>query len=91
MKWGQVSTIVEVDFIDEVDMDAAEAQLDAVDLSHLIEEQAAKLRAVFRSYPHVASTGDLDIGCAGVTQHKIELYDSTPIRQHPRRFPIASN
>lgn len=33
------------------------------------------------------SDGDHDIGCAGVTQHRIELLDSTPIRQRPRRFP----
>ena len=87
MELGRVSSIVEVDVVDTVEVKDAEEQLNQVDLSHLTGEQAQELRAVFREYPEVASTGELDIGCAGVTRHKIELYDDTPIRQQPRRFP----
>ena len=35
----------------------------------------------------VMSTGDDDVGHAGVTAHRIELYHDTPIYQRPRRFP----
>lgn len=35
----------------------------------------------------VLSTGDDDIGHAGVTAHRIELLNDTPIYQRPRRFP----
>ena len=31
--------------------------------------------------------GNEDIGCAGLTKHRIELFEDTPIRQKPRRFP----
>ena len=35
----------------------------------------------------VLSVGDFDVHRAALTSHRIELYDDTPIRQRPRRFP----
>jgi hypothetical protein len=35
----------------------------------------------------VFSTGDTDVGLAGVTKHQIRLTNETPIYQRPRRFP----
>ena len=34
---------------------------------------------------------DDEVGCLGVTHHRIELYDYTPIYQRPRRFPEVVN
>ena len=55
-------------------------------LQHLDAEQSRAARAILENRRQVMSEGDMDIGCAGVTKYKIELYDSTPIRQQPRRF-----
>lgn len=46
----------------------------------LVLSSLGKFKAVF-------SSGDSDVGLAGVTQHHIKLSDSTPIYQRPRRFP----
>ena len=60
---------------------------DSVDLSHLCTDERSKVLDLMRSKVAAFSQGEEDVGCAGVTQHNIELYDDTPIRQKPRRFP----
>ena len=81
---GHVSTIVDMMVIDGEEQDA---EMSRVDLSYLSPEQQEQVYGLFRQHETVASKGDTDIGLAGVTKHRIELYDDTPIRQHPRRFP----
>ena len=56
-------------------------------LDHLNIEEKEKVTALLKKCAAAFSKGDDDIGCAGVTEHMIELYDNTPIRQKPRRFP----
>jgi predicted aspartyl protease len=58
-----------------------------VNLRHLTQSQQQLVLAALETTSGAFSQGDHDIGCAGVTQHRIELHDSTPIRQKPRRFP----
>ena len=58
-----------------------------VDLQHLEPALKEQVLAQLAKFTSVFSQGDHDVGCAGVTQHRIELHDDTPIRQKPRRFP----
>ena len=82
---GTLATFVDVTAIETTDVPGN--VIEELDLAHLGTTEAEKVRAVFREHVGVISTGDIDIGCAGVTEHRIELYDETPIRQRPRRFP----
>jgi len=88
---GRVSTIVETEVNvlenmgDSARMD--EDILQQVDLSHLPLSDSSAVRKMLSKCAVVLSRGDADSGCAGVTEHRIELQDTTPIRQKPRRFP----
>lgn len=64
-----------------------ESILNEIGLNELSADEHQSVLAMLKSRSAAFSRGDEDIGCAGVTQHKIELTDSTPIRQKPRRFP----
>lgn len=57
----------------------------------LSEGQAEEVARLIERYPRVMSKGSEDIGCYGLTEYRIVLYDSTPIRQRARRFapPLA--
>ena len=68
-----------------VDGDTGIASLSGLD--HLMLGQREQVQSLLNKVALVFSQGEGDIGCAGVTQHRIELHDSTPIRQKPRRFP----
>jgi hypothetical protein len=57
------------------------------DLSHLSEGLQSQVGELLSRFRQVFSTSDSDIGRMNVPPHKIELYDSTPIYQSPRRFP----
>ena len=84
-KIGTLATFVDVMAVEDVD--PSKSDLDDIDLSYMEGTQADEVRALLREHRDIISTGEMDIGCAGVTRHRIELYDQTPIRQHPRRFP----
>lgn len=80
----------------EVDMPEVEVALSSVgtttvieeaNLDHLGVEETNTVMVLLKKCELAFSQGEDDIGCAGVTEHKIELYDDTPIRQKPRRFP----
>ena len=92
---GRVSYMVEADLPPTVQVNLAESSLpDSVtgaDLDHLDEDQRKEVLQMMKTCSEVFSRGDDDIGCAGVTKHKIELYDDTPIHQKPRRFPDPVN
>lgn len=55
--------------------------------SSLDQEQRQQVHQLLLEHSPVLSQGDTDIGIASVKEHKIKLYDNTPIRQKPRRFP----
>ena len=58
-----------------------------VTLDNLDPAQSETVYNMLSQHSNVFSKHEHDIGCAGVTQHRIELHDTTPIRQKPRRFP----
>ena len=85
-KLGTISTIVEIPKVNV----AVDGQLDLnteVNLEHLNETHTNTVLSMLKSQIEVFSRGDNDIGCTGLTQCKIELTDSTPIRYKPRSFP----
>jgi hypothetical protein len=59
--------------------------------SHLSDEQKTAIQQLLGDRRAVFSTGDDDVGCIGITNHRIELYDYTPIYLRPRRFPEVVN
>ena len=82
---GYLSTIVDVTVAEE--MEGESVLVEELDLSHLGEMDRQKVKSMLLSKKQIISTNDMDIGCAGVTKHKIVLYDNTPIRQNKRRYP----
>ena len=64
-----------------------ERMISDLPLTGLEPEQVEQVREVLSRGKSAVSSGDEDIGCAGVTSHRIELHDTTPIRQKPRSFP----
>jgi predicted aspartyl protease len=48
-----------------------------------------KARNLFLRYTDTFSTGDGDIGKTGLVKHKINTGDEIPIKQRPRRVPLA--
>ena len=85
---GSASTIVDL-YLDVslVNTDKAGSFVDNIELDHLDDKERNVARDMLVKRAAAFSTGDEDIGCAGLTKHRIELYDTTPIRQKPRRFP----
>ena len=62
------------------------------DIPHILSDDLTDTERVavldlLQRHRKVFSFGDDDIGQLGVTQHKIELLEDTPIYQKPRRFP----
>ena len=87
---GSLSSIVEVSIVNPTIVQPGEemdVKISELLLSHLTDDEALKVRETLRRCSRAISKGDEDIGLAGVTQHRIELHDDTPIRQKPRRFP----
>ena len=88
-KVGCVSTVVEGDAVNVgtvVEGPDPEDALGGISLDHLSPEQQGRVKEMLRRHGGGISQGDHDIGRAGVTSHRIELYDTTPIRMKPRRF-----
>ena len=86
---GTVSTIVDVEInvaVESAQWTRTELE-EHVDVSQLPEEQRTIVLDLILQRSGVLSRSGDDIGCAGVTQHTIELHDTTPIRQRPRQFP----
>ena len=53
----------------------------------LTVDQSQAVIKMLSKQSNVISVGNSDVGRAAVTSHRIELYDTTPIRQKPRQFP----
>lgn len=58
---------------------------------HLSSSEQDRVMEMLESRQDFFSRGSGDVRCFGVTQHRIELYDYTPIYQRPRRFPEVVN
>ena len=56
---------------------------------NLTNEELLKARNLLLRYKDVFSAHDSDIGRTSVVQHEIDTGDVTPIRQRPRRVPVA--
>lgn len=57
--------------------------------NNLTKEEFLKARSLLLRYGNVFSAHDNDIGRTGVVQHEIDTGESMPIRQRPRRIPVA--
>lgn len=55
----------------------------------LTREELIKARKLLLRYSNVFSAHDSDIGRTGVVQHEIDTGEVMPIRQRPRRVPVA--
>lgn len=55
--------------------------------SHLSEAQKSAINNLIDREQSLFRSPDTGFGFVGVTKHRIELYDETPIYQRPRRFP----
>ena len=85
---GTISTIVEVTPEEESWPADGEVVVEkSVDLSHLAEENRQRVKEMMGQQNEVFSLNDKDFCKAKLTKHKIELHDTTPICQKPRRFP----
>ena len=54
---------------------------------YLSDNEKDRVMEVLREHKKVFSHSEADIGYLGTVQHRIELLDSTPVYQKPRRFP----
>ena len=52
-------------------------------------EQKAQLASLLCKYSHAFSVDDNDLGLTNITQHVNETGDARPIKQPPRRVPMA--
>lgn len=62
-------------------------QVEAVDLSNLLEGEQRQVRALLYKFQSVFSAQEGDLGCTNLISHDIPLVDETPIRQCFRRIP----
>ncbi|GFT13973.1 transposon Ty3-I Gag-Pol polyprotein [Nephila pilipes] len=58
-------------------------------LEGLNDDQRTALQKLLQEIRNFFSTCDADVGHCNVTQHKINTGDHPPIKQNPRRFPLA--
>lgn len=88
---GSLSSIVifpdeETDSLPLTNMTDEQLQ-EKIALPELTIDEQCTVQNMLKQYKSVFSMGDADVGQANVTEHKIKLYDSSPIYQRPRRFP----
>ncbi|UYV73615.1 K02A2.6-like [Cordylochernes scorpioides] len=60
-----------------------------LDLKDLSEEEARNARAFLKKNQDVFSSGDGNLGRTDLVRHRINTSDARPIRQPPRRLPMA--
>ncbi|GBM40902.1 Retrovirus-related Pol polyprotein from transposon 297 [Araneus ventricosus] len=58
-------------------------------LEILNEEQRRTVRKLLKEFQNLFSTCDADVGRCNMTQHRINTGDHPPIKQYPRRLPLA--
>ncbi|GBN32418.1 hypothetical protein AVEN_169512-1 [Araneus ventricosus] len=67
----------------------SESQHLPVNLEGLNEEQRTAVRELLQEFQNLFSTCDSDVGRCYMTQHRINIGNHPPIKQYPRRFPLA--
>jgi transposase InsO family protein len=58
-------------------------------LDHLDKDQKQIAQDLLSRWSHIFSQSSLDIGCTGLSKHRIELTDNVPFKDRPRRIPPA--
>ncbi|GBM73447.1 Transposon Ty3-G Gag-Pol polyprotein [Araneus ventricosus] len=58
-------------------------------LQMLNEEQRTAIKKLLNEFQDLFSTCDADVGRCNMTQHRINTGDHPPIKQYPRRLPLA--
>ncbi|GBN51389.1 hypothetical protein AVEN_271771-1 [Araneus ventricosus] len=58
-------------------------------LEILNEKQRREVRKLFKEFQNLFSTCDADVDHCNMTQHRINTGDHPPIKQYPRRLPLA--
>ncbi|GBM35397.1 Retrovirus-related Pol polyprotein from transposon 297 [Araneus ventricosus] len=58
-------------------------------LEMLNEKQRREVRKLLKEFQNLFSTCDADVGHCNMTQHRINTGDHPPIKQYPRRLPLA--
>ncbi|GBN65898.1 Retrovirus-related Pol polyprotein from transposon 297 [Araneus ventricosus] len=53
------------------------------------EKQRREVRKLLKEFQNLFSTCDADVGHCNMTQHRINTGDHPPIKQYPRRLPLA--
>ena len=69
-------------------VDAEVQQALTPELTDLSARGRDKLRNLFETYSDVFSKRPGDIGCTGLTKHRIDTADAVPVKQRPRRIPL---
>ncbi|GBM70955.1 Retrovirus-related Pol polyprotein from transposon 297 [Araneus ventricosus] len=55
----------------------------------LNEEQRTAVKELLQEFQNLFSTSDSDVGSCNMTQHRINTGNLPPIKQYPRRLPLA--
>ncbi|GBL67472.1 Retrovirus-related Pol polyprotein from transposon 297 [Araneus ventricosus] len=63
--------------------------LDLENLEGLNEEQRTAVKELLQEFQNLFSTNDSDVGRCNMTQHRINTGNHPPIKQYPRRLPLA--
>ncbi|GBO11904.1 Retrovirus-related Pol polyprotein from transposon 297 [Araneus ventricosus] len=58
-------------------------------LERLNEEQRTAVKELLQEFQDLLSTSDSDIGRCNMTRHRINTGNHPPIKQYPRRLPLA--
>ncbi|GBM89895.1 Retrovirus-related Pol polyprotein from transposon 412 [Araneus ventricosus] len=58
-------------------------------LEGLNEEQRTAVKELLQEFQNLFSTSDSHVGRCNMTQHRINTCNHPPIKQYPRRFPLA--
>ncbi|GBN25236.1 Retrovirus-related Pol polyprotein from transposon 297 [Araneus ventricosus] len=58
-------------------------------LEGLNEEQRTAVKELLQEFQNLFSTSDSDVGRCKMTQHRINTGNHPPIKQYPRRLPLA--
>ncbi|GBN65239.1 Retrovirus-related Pol polyprotein from transposon 297 [Araneus ventricosus] len=58
-------------------------------LEGLNEEQRTAVRELLQEFQNLFSTNDSDVGRCNMTQHRINTGNHSPVKQYPRRLPLA--
>ncbi|GBN34241.1 hypothetical protein AVEN_237808-1 [Araneus ventricosus] len=60
-----------------------------LNLEGLNEEQRTAVKELLQEFQNLFSTSDSDVGRCNMTRHRINTDNHPPIKQYPRRFPLA--